>query len=72
MCIVVYLCTITHMNSATLVKQIKAMGWVLVHTVGSHQQLQHPGRPGKVTVPHPKRDLPMGTVRSILKQADIH
>jgi len=60
------------MNSAALVKQIKAMGWILVHTVGSHQQFKHPERPGKVTVPHPKKDLPIGTVRSILKQAGIH
>jgi len=26
---------------------------------------------GKVTVPHPKKDLPPGTARSILKQAGL-
>jgi len=43
------------MNSAKLIKQIKADGWVLVHTVGSHHQFKHPTKPGKVTVPHPKK-----------------
>jgi predicted RNA binding protein YcfA (HicA-like mRNA interferase family) len=28
-------------------------------------------KPGKVTVPHPKKDLPNGTVRSIMKQAGL-
>ena len=65
------LCRITHMNSAALIKQIKADGWVLVHTVGSHHQFKHPTKPGKVTVPHPKKDLPLPTVRSILKQAGL-
>ncbi|MFZ2271173.1 MAG: type II toxin-antitoxin system HicA family toxin, partial [Trichococcus flocculiformis] len=32
---------------------------------------QAPGKPGRVTVPHPKRDLPKGTVHSILKQAGL-
>jgi predicted RNA binding protein YcfA (HicA-like mRNA interferase family) len=44
-------------------------GWLLVRTRGSHRQYKHPDKPGLVTVPHPKRDLPRGTVRSIFKQA---
>ena len=36
---------------------------------GSHVQLKHPQKPGRVTVPHPRRDLPNGTVRSIYRQA---
>ncbi|WP_326541792.1 type II toxin-antitoxin system HicA family toxin [Pseudorhodoferax sp.] len=59
------------MNSAALIKKIRADGWYLVHTVGSHQQFKHPDKPGKVTVPHPKKDLPLPTVRSILKQAGL-
>ena len=39
------------MDSRTLIKLIKADGWYLVHTVGSHQQYRHPTKPGKVTVP---------------------
>jgi predicted RNA binding protein YcfA (HicA-like mRNA interferase family) len=59
------------MNSAAIIKQIKADGWVLVHTVGSHHQFKHPIKPGKVTVPHPRKDLPLPTARSILKQAGL-
>jgi len=59
------------MNSAVLIKQIKADGWYLVHAVGSHHQFKQPTKSGKVTVPHPNRDLPKPTVRSILKQAGL-
>ena len=59
------------MDSATLIKRTKADGWLLVHTAGSHHQFKHPAKPGKVTVPHPKKDLPLATVRSILKQAGL-
>ena len=65
------LCILTHMNSAALIKELKAQGWELVNTVGSHHQFKHPTRPGKVTVPHPKKDLPIGTVKSIKKQAGL-
>ncbi|GAB4246121.1 MAG: type II toxin-antitoxin system HicA family toxin [Deferrisoma sp.] len=44
-------------------------GWVLHHVKGSHHQFKHPEKPGKITVPHPKRDLPVGTLRSIFRQA---
>jgi predicted RNA binding protein YcfA (HicA-like mRNA interferase family) len=59
------------MNSSQVIRLLKANGWFLVHTVGSHHQFRHPTKPGKVTVPHPKKDLPLPTVRSILKQAGI-
>jgi predicted RNA binding protein YcfA (HicA-like mRNA interferase family) len=60
------------MNSRVLIKKIKEDGWFLVNVVGSHQQFKHPTKKGKVTIPHPKKDLPIGTVRSILKQAGIN
>jgi len=65
------LCNIEVVNSATLIAQLKADGWVLVHTVGSHHQFKHPAKLGKVTVPHPRKDLPLPTVRSILRQAGL-
>ena len=33
--------------------------------------LKHAQRPGRVTVPHPKRDLPIGTLKSIERQSGI-
>ncbi|WP_338860888.1 type II toxin-antitoxin system HicA family toxin [Mycetohabitans rhizoxinica] len=59
------------MNSAHLIRLLKADGWFLANTVGSHHQFKHASKAGKVTVPHPKKDLPIGTARSILKQAGL-
>jgi predicted RNA binding protein YcfA (HicA-like mRNA interferase family) len=58
-------------NSREIIRLLKLGGWVHIETRGSHWQLVHPSRPGRVTVPHPKRDLPIGTVRSIEKQSGV-
>ena len=57
------------MNSREVVRRLEDDGWVLARTRGSHRQYRHPTKSGLVTVPHPKRDLPLGTLRSIAKQA---
>jgi len=57
------------MRSAEVIRRLKSDGWVLHHVKGSHYQFKHPERKGKITVPHPKRDLPAGTLRSIFRQA---
>jgi predicted RNA binding protein YcfA (HicA-like mRNA interferase family) len=57
------------MKSADIIKRLTEDDWQLVNTRGSHQQFKHPTKPGRVTVPHPKRDLPIGTARSIFAQA---
>ena len=59
------------MKSAEVIQLLKQDGWYLVHVVGSHHQFKHLIKSGKVTVPHPKKDLPMPTVKSILKQAGL-
>jgi len=43
----------------------------MVRTKGSHHHFKHPTNPRLVTVPHPKKDLPLGTVRNILKTAGL-
>lgn len=57
------------MTSREVTIKFKAAGWELVHIRGSHQQVKHPMKQGRVTVPHPKKDLPKGTLRSIYRQA---
>jgi predicted RNA binding protein YcfA (HicA-like mRNA interferase family) len=54
-------------NSKTIVKRLLDEGWVLVSTKGSH----HKFRKGTTTliVPHPRKDLPLGTACSIAKLA---
>ncbi|MBN2711987.1 MAG: type II toxin-antitoxin system HicA family toxin [Planctomycetes bacterium] len=59
------------MRSAELIKRLKADGWFICNIRGSHYQFKHASKQGKVTVPHPKADLPVGTARSILKQAGL-
>jgi predicted RNA binding protein YcfA (HicA-like mRNA interferase family) len=58
-------------DSRDVVRALKSDGWEEVAQKGSHVQLKHPSKPGRVTVPHPKRDLPIGTLKSIEKQAGI-
>ena len=59
------------MDSKAVIAALTADGWVEVAQKGSHVQLKHPRKPGRVTVPHPKKDLPIGTLRSIEKQAGL-
>ncbi len=46
-------------------------GWFWVRTSGSHHQFAHSIKLGLVTVPHPKKDLCIGTLKSIERQAGI-
>lgn len=59
------------MNSKAIIRALIADGWLKITQKGSHVQFKHPVKPGRVTVPHPKRDIPIGTLRSIEKQAGI-
>lgn len=59
------------MNSADVIRLLKADGSDEVAVRGSHHQFKHPTKPGRVTVPHPKKDLLPGTLHSILKQAGL-
>jgi predicted RNA binding protein YcfA (HicA-like mRNA interferase family) len=59
------------MNSRDVLKALLRDGWYVVNQVGSHLQLKHPTKRGRVTLPHPKRDIPIGTLKSIEKQAGI-
>lgn len=59
------------MDSRTLKKMLEDDGWYVVDVKGSHHQLKHNEKKGRVTLPHPKKDLPIKTVKSILKQAGL-
>ncbi|MED2006715.1 type II toxin-antitoxin system HicA family toxin [Brevibacillus borstelensis] len=58
-------------SSRKIIRALEQDGWYVVHTDGSHWQFRHPIKPGRVTVPHPRKDIPLGTVKSIEKQAGI-
>ncbi len=59
------------MNSRLVIAAIEADGWIKVGQKGSHVQFRHPVKPGRVSVPHPKGDVPIGTLRSIEKQSGL-
>ncbi|MDF2096766.1 MULTISPECIES: type II toxin-antitoxin system HicA family toxin [Aquibaculum] len=59
------------MRSGEVIKRLEADGWYEVRQRGSHKQFKHPVKQGLVTVPHPQRDMPFGTLRSIERQAGL-
>jgi predicted RNA binding protein YcfA (HicA-like mRNA interferase family) len=50
---------------------LEADGWLLVHVTGSHHHFKHPTKPGKVTVKHPAKDFPIGTLKSMERQSGL-
>jgi len=58
-------------NSAEVVRLLVADGWFEARVKGSHHHFKHPTRPGVVTVPHPKKDIPLGTLKSIERQSGV-
>lgn len=56
-------------NSGRIIDRLRREGWSLVGAKGSHHKFRL-GETGRiVVVPHPKKDLPLGTARSIAKSA---
>ena len=62
----------SRMNVGDVLRLLREDGWLLVATRGSHRQLKHPSKPGRVIVAgKPGDDLAAGTLASILKQARL-
>jgi predicted RNA binding protein YcfA (HicA-like mRNA interferase family) len=60
------------MKVREIIKVIESDGWYLVRTKGDHRQFHHSSKPGTVTVAGKfSTDVPPGTLKSILKQADL-
>lgn len=58
-------------SSKEVIKKLTDDGWYEVACVGDHHQYKHPTKPGRVTITHPVKDIPVGTLKSIEKQAGI-
>ncbi|MDF2635424.1 MAG: addiction module toxin, HicA family [Pelosinus sp.] len=58
-------------SSKELLQIVKDDGWYEINQEGSHLQLKHPTKKGKVTIPHPRKDFPIRTVKNILRQAGL-
>ncbi|WP_242209480.1 MULTISPECIES: type II toxin-antitoxin system HicA family toxin [unclassified Pseudomonas] len=60
------------MQSRQLIKELEEAGWVLDRITGSHHIFTHRYNPYTIPVPHPKKDLPLGTVKSIRRRAGLY
>ena len=59
------------MHSREIIKELKANGWERVGGRGDHQKFRHKDFREHVTVPHPVKDIPKGTLQNIRKQAGL-
>ena len=55
-------------DTKKIIKRLKQEGWTLRNVKGSHHQFVKEGN--HLTVPHPKKDLPLGTAKAIAKPQD--
>ncbi len=56
-------------NSRKLLKRLEKDGWKIVRINGSHHTLKKQGVPYPIVFVHPKKDLPIGLVKKIYKDA---
>ncbi len=63
------MCIILIMKGTDIIRKLKRDGWKLKNVRGSHHQFVHTEKLGRVTVKHPSKDIPVGTLRNIYRQA---
>ena len=59
------------MDSRRIIQMLIADGWYQVAHEGDHLQFKHPHKHGRVTIPHPVKDIPEGTLGSIRRQSGL-
>lgn len=61
------------MKYKELIQILQKDGWYQVRQSGSHRQFRHSEKKGTVTVAyhHINDDIPLGTLKSIKKQAEL-
>lgn len=59
------------MKPKEIIKILKKDGWYEKSQRGSHLQLVHPTKKGKVTVPIHNKDMDIKLIKSIKKQAGL-
>jgi predicted RNA binding protein YcfA (HicA-like mRNA interferase family) len=56
-------------DSRDIIRRLEREGWILTRVTGSHHVFKHPAIRSTVVLPHPKKDLGIGLVRNIYRQA---
>lgn len=59
------------LSSRNVLRTLRANGFKKDRQRGSHIQMWNPESKRLVTVPHPKKDLPTGTIKSIERQSGV-
>ena len=57
-------------SSRDIKRRLEQDGWVIERIRGSHHIFRHPSSGAIIALPHPRKDLGVGLVRKIYKQAD--
>ena len=58
-------------SSREVIKILEKDGWYRVGCEGDHHQFKHLTKKGKATITHPKKDIPIGTLKGIEKQTGV-
>jgi len=59
------------LSSKKIIAIVKRRGFQLDHTTGSHYIFYNPETKQRVVVPYHTKDIPKGTLHSILKDAGV-
>jgi len=63
---------LANLKPREVVRALQRAGWSIHETTGSHVQLKHREKPGRLTVPYHERfDLPKHIIKSIIRQAGL-
>ena len=65
------MCIMRTMKSADIIRELLDAGGLWIEVRGSHHIFKHSTRPGSIVVPHPKKDLGVGLIAAIRKQAGL-
>lgn len=63
--------TLPAVSGPKVIKALASVGFIHVSTKGSHAKLLHPDGRAAIVPLHEGRDIPRGTLGSILRQAGI-
>ena len=58
-------------SSREVINKLSKDGWEFVEHEGSHRHYKHPVKKGKATVPHPKKHIPIRTLKNIERQTGL-
>ena len=60
------------MDSSTIINTLEANGWTCVRTKGDHRYYRKKGVQRPTCVPHPVKDIPIGTLKAIERQQALN